>query len=182
MTIVAMVVLAYFCGISLSVHRKIFGYKKNHRFLLFFADILFCISQAILIFVVLYYINGGYLRFYIFVIFAFTLLVYYRFHDKRVNQWVAHLFFRLGQIYRFFCRVFNILFIKPIFGLLLILLFSVKILKNLLFMIGKILYILILRPIFWLISLLIPRMAKEIGLNGWKWIYNRIAGRFSKEK
>lgn len=182
LTIAAMVMLAYVCGIFLSVHRALFSYNKNRRLLLIILDILFCISQGLLIFVVLYYINGGQLRFYSFVIFLLTLLIYYRFHEKRVNKWIERVFYRIGQLFRIFVKVFNILFVKPVLGLLMILLFSVKILKNLLFMIGKILYILILRPILWILGLFIPRIVKEKARSLWEKIYNWMIGRFPKKE
>ncbi len=174
LTIAAMVVLAYASGISLSIHRSLFIYKKNRRYRLLLADLLFCISQSLLIFGVLYAVNGGRLRFYSFIIFGLTLLVYYRFHEKWVNKGVEKVFYWIRQMYHFVCRLIYNLFIRPLLGLLMLLLLSVKILKNLTFFVMKILYMLTLKPLFWIIWILVPKKTKEVLRNVCLQVYNKI--------
>lgn len=181
LTIAAMIILAYVSGISLSIHRALFVYKKNRRFGLLLADLLFCISQGFLIFGVLYIVNGGRLRFYSFIFFALAMLIYYRFHEKWVNKAIEKVFNWIRQVYRVVCRLVYNLFIRPLLGLLMLLLLSVKILKNLTFYIGKILYMLTLKPLFWLTWTLLPNKTKEVLRKVCLQVYHKVLLRFVKK-
>src|SRR5690606_14067160 len=158
-TMIAMIGMGSYFGAALETYSRFFRRKRKRRWTVVVNDILFWIVQSLLLFYVLYNVNYGEIRFYIFLAilcgYAFyqSLLknLYIRFLDLAVNFFM--------KLYRLIVRLGTLLIYKPVRGLVLfiistcILLIRIlsKILKGLLSFLWSLLKI-ILYPIFLIVK------------------------------
>ncbi len=158
-TMIAMIGMGSYFGAALETYSRFFRRKRKRRWTVAINDVLFWIVQVLLLFYVLYIVNFGEIRFYIFLAllcgYAFyqSLLknLYIRFLDLAVNFFM--------KLYRLIVRLGTLLIYKPVRGLVLfiistcILLIRIlsKILKGLLSFLWSLLKI-ILYPIFLIVK------------------------------
>lgn len=158
-TMIAMIGMGSYFGAALETYSRFFRRRRKKRWTVVVNDVLFWILQALLLFYVLYMVNYGEIRFYIFL----ALLCGYAFYQSLLKNfyiWFLDLavnFFT--KLYRVLVRLGTLFIYRPIRGLvlfvlstaLLLLRFLGNIFKGLMFFLSSLLKI-ILYPIFLIVK------------------------------
>lgn len=160
-TILSMIIGGFYLGIAHETYRRFTPYWKHHTFLVYFLEVSFWLSQTGILFFLLYKVNAGELRLYIF---AACLLGYsiYQVVAATIYKKLLELMIRfIVSIYRGCRKVIQILLITPLkwlFNLLLmILIVSGQVILKLI--------MIVLLPIKWIAQLiyrLLPMKIKKI--------------------
>ncbi|WP_264741084.1 spore cortex biosynthesis protein YabQ [Cytobacillus firmus] len=181
-TMLAMIGMGSVFGAALDTYNRFLQRTKRKSWLVFINDILFWLVQGLAIFYILFLVNKGELRFYIFIALLCGFAAYQSLFKKMYLR-VLEISIRMAiSIYRFFVKAFTLLIYKPIQGLIMALIAIVV-------MLGKGLYSLfkaILRvfwfilkavflPVKWILSLLWKLLPKKIKKTVEK-LYNKLAG------
>lgn len=140
-TMLAMIIAGFCVGINLESFRHFKPYWDQGLILKYMLEILFWLLQTLLVFLVLYKVNLGEIRFYLLIAFFLGYSIYKGLFAQVYKRLLLYIL-RVGKrSYIFFRRIFHYLIIKPVMGLLTVLG------AILLFMIR-----LIMTPIFYLLS------------------------------
>ena len=114
LTLIAMVSSGFYLGIINDTYRRFTPYWKEKIITKYLLEILFWSSQTVLLFYVLFRVNGGELRFYIFAAcllgFAFYQVAAAAIYKKILEQIIRI----ITAIYRFFARLVYALIFTPI--------------------------------------------------------------------
>jgi spore cortex biosynthesis protein YabQ len=113
-TIISMIGMGSYLGAALDTYQFFLNRPKRNRWMVFLNDLLFWIVQALLVFYVLFYVNKGELRLYVFLAILCGLAAY--------QSLLKHLYVRLLkqtvhlviQIYRFMVRLIQVFVVKPV--------------------------------------------------------------------
>ncbi|MBR7554309.1 spore cortex biosynthesis protein YabQ [Allobacillus sp. GCM10007491] len=124
-------------------------------------DIVFFLTEACVLFYFLYQINGGILKFYLFLAVALGISVYY----ALLQNWYLWLLDKLVRLVKGFVgmvlRILNRIVFQPIIWILLqvftLIVFILHILQKVIGLIGKM--------VWWLVGPLIPEKIKRSGLS-----------------
>lgn len=187
-TMLAMIGMGSYFGLSLDTYNRFLQRSKRKSWFVFCNDILFWLLQGLSIFYVLFQVNQGELRFYIFL----ALLCGFAAYQSLLKKLYLHLLeFVIGlsmRIYRFFVKIFQVMVYKPIYTLVLTLISLIIMLgKGLLALVRGIFKVLLFflkilfKPVEWLGLLLwniLPKGVKKI----LEKIYNNGAGNFYRVK
>lgn len=188
MTMLAMVGMGSVFGAALDTYNRFLKRTKRNRLLVFMNDILFWIVQGLAIFYILFLVNSGELRFYIFIALLCGFAAYQSLFKGVYLRILEILISIVISFYRFLLKVFHFVIYKPIYMLvaavisLIImlgkgLLSLLKVVWKLLLFILKI----VLLPVQWtfrLIWKLLPKRIKKLVDK----IYNKMAGIFKQIK
>lgn len=113
-TMIAMIAMGSYFGIALDTYKRLFQRSKRKLWFVFLNDILFWILQALIIFYILYIVNNGEIRFYIFLAllcgFAFYQSLLKNFYT-RMLEW--NIQFTI-KTYQFITRLIQVTIIRPI--------------------------------------------------------------------
>lgn len=145
----AMVGMGSWLGVAIDTYQRLF--RRTKRRIVIVYDLLFWIFQSILIFYVLYLVNHGELRFYIFLALLCGFSAYQSLLKTFYNRILEKLLLFSKKLYQFKKRIVTIFLFQPIFLVLTALLqILLWIGKGLLFMASFIFRILIfvLKPLF----------------------------------
>jgi spore cortex biosynthesis protein YabQ len=175
-------------GMMFDTYQRFLDRPNRKSWIVFFNDLLFWVIQALIIFYILFLVNNGELRFYIFVALlcgfaAYQSLfkgIYLRLLEAIINTVIA--------IYRLMRRAFLLLIYKPVLGLIQLIisiiillgrgLFSlVKFILNILWVVLKVIWV----PIEKIMLLLWKLLPKTIKKSVEK-LYNKTAGIFMEIK
>lgn len=187
-TMLAMIGMGGFFGAALDTYNRFLKRRKRKNWIVFLNDVLFWFLQGLIIFYVLFIVNEGELRFYIFIALvcgfaAYQSLLkamYLRFLEK-VIAWIV-------SVWRFLVKLVIHLIYKPILALITFIislaLMLAKSLLSLVILLGKIIFWLlklVLKPVR-LIFLLFWKLSPEKIKKFVEKIYNKNAGLFTKIK
>lgn len=157
-TMIAMVLCGFYFGIALDTLRRFTPYWRESRFMVYFMEISFWFTQTLLLLYVLYLVNAGELRVYVFVacllgysIYRVTAANIY----KKVLEVIIHL---IRSIYHFCKRLGETLIIRPIKWILSITLWALGLCFSILFYIVNLIFV----PFRWLLQLLYFLLPKKI--------------------
>ncbi|SFM31029.1 spore cortex biosynthesis protein YabQ [Salibacterium qingdaonense] len=142
-TMAAMLVMGVGTGISLDIYERLFVQLIPSSWIRAGGDILFWFLQALIVFYVLFWVNSGDLRFYIFPVLALGFLLY-RYLGRASFLRILEFFCRtVNQMYRIFSAVVKILILHPLNFILQLAVSSVMIgltiIRNFLFLCLRIL-------------------------------------------
>ncbi len=182
-TMLAMIGMGSMFGAALDTYNRFLNRTKRKRWLVFLNDILFWILQALFIFYILFIVNFGEVRFYIFLALLCGFAAYQSLLKGIYLQFLDWIIRTAISVYLFFVKVFKNMIFSPIKWLVL---FIVSILFTLgkgvwgvLKLLYKVLFgtiHVLLKPIFWLIrifwGLLPKKLTKEV-----EKLYNKFAGK-----
>ncbi|MGJ9460220.1 spore cortex biosynthesis protein YabQ [Oceanobacillus sp. CF4.6] len=177
LTLIAMVSSGFYLGIIQETFRRFTPYWKNSTFLTYFLEISFWLTQTGIIFYVLFRVNAGELRLYVFLACFLGFSMYQVFAKsvyKIVLEWIIQI---TSAIYRFFKSLFQGLIITPISWIIKLIL---RIIVSIITLLGSIiLFILkmVLTP-FWWIAIGIYKVAPSTFKN----FLHKIAGFYSTMK
>lgn len=188
LTMIAMIGMGSYFGAALDTYNRFLQRSKRQSWLVFINDILFWFLQGLSIFYVLFLVNKGELRFYIFLALLCGFAAYQSLLKRGYLRLLEIVISMVISIYRFFVKAFQILIYKPIYSLLMAII-------TLIIMLGKGLYALVkwickvllsvirvfLKPFGWLMILLWNLLPKKIKKMLEK-LYNKFAGFFQKTK
>lgn len=188
LTMIAMIGMGSYFGAALDTYNRFLQRSKRQSWLVFINDILFWFLQGLSIFYVLFLVNKGELRFYIFLALLCGFAAYQSLLKRGYLRLLEIVISMVISIYRFFVKAFHILIYKPIYSLLMAII-------TLIIMLGKGLYALVkwickvllsvirvfLKPFGWLMILLWNLLPKKIKKMLEK-LYNKFAGFFQKTK
>jgi len=113
-TMLAMIGMGSYFGAALDTYSRLFNRSKRNVIVRGINDILFWIVHAFLTFYILYLVNNGEIRFYIFL----ALLCGFAFYQSLLKifyNWLLEWFIRLTvRTYRFGVKLFSTVIIKPV--------------------------------------------------------------------
>ncbi|WP_033826385.1 spore cortex biosynthesis protein YabQ [Bacillus andreraoultii] len=191
-TMIAMIGMGSYFGAALDTYSRLFNRSKRNVYIRAINDILFWILQVLLIFYVLYLVNNGEIRFYIFLAllcgFAFYQSLLKNIYTRLLEQ-IIHVTIRT---YRFGVNLFSNLLVKPIVMLLTFLLSVVvligKLLLRIILIIWKIIYTIykiIMKPFRYLGKYIWKAVPKSVRIKGniafkkvanvIKWMINKLS-------
>jgi spore cortex biosynthesis protein YabQ len=188
LTMLSMIGMGSLFGVMFDTYQRFLDRPNRKSWIVFFNDLLFWVIQALIIFYILFLVNNGELRFYIFVALlcgfaAYQALfkgVYLKFLELMINTVIA--------IYRFMKRTFQLLIYKPILGIVqlvisIIILLGRGIFSLVKFVLKVLLFILkvlwsIIEKILLIVWKLLPKGIKKYVEK----LYNRTAGIFMEIK
>ncbi len=183
-----MIGMGSYFGASLDTYNRFLQRSKRKRWIVFCHDILFWFLQGLSIFYVLFLVNKGELRFYIFLALLCGFAAYQSLLKEGYLRLLEIVISMVISIYRFFVKMIRILIFRPIYSLVM-LLFSLMLMggKGLLALAqgcGKVLLFIVqvlLKPFEWILKLfwnLLPKKIKKLVEK----LYNYFAGIFHKSK
>src|SRR4051795_10368202 len=184
MTMLAMISMGVFFGAALDTYNRFLQRRKRKSWLVFINDILFWLFQGLFIFFVLFHVNQGELRFYIFLALLCGFASYQSILKQVYLKCLEKLISIVIAIFRFFVKLVRLLVYKPIQILISVLVSTIMMIgKSLLFLLkGSIRCILsitrvLCMPIMWILLLfwkLLPKGLKKFVEK----LYNKLAGNF----
>jgi spore cortex biosynthesis protein YabQ len=181
----SMIGMGMLFGVMFDTYQRFLNRPKRNQWIVFFNDLLFWIIQALLIFYILFLVNNGELRFYIFIALLCGFAAYQSLFKGIYLRLLEILISTVIAVYRFLKNTFLMLVYKPVIGLIqlviLIILFLGRglftlvkfVFKVLLFIIKTILF----TPLMKIILILWKLLPKSLKKNVEK-LYNRTAGKF----
>lgn len=160
-TMIAMIIMGGWLGVALDTYGRFLKRPKRASWVLFLYDLLFWIVQALLFFYILLLVNEGQLRFYIILAilcgYAAYQSLFRNFYLKFLEMIIK------GSIWTYFFikRLLTLFVVRPIRGLIKLLIAIVLFIGNVFLMLGKLLWKLlhiffniIYRPIKWFFKIL----------------------------
>lgn len=172
MTMLSMIGMGCVFGASLDTYQRFIKRTKRKGWIVFFNDILFWLLQGLAVFYILFIINQGELRFYIFIALLCGFAAYQSMLKNLYLKALEIFISFVIAIYRFIVKFVTIAIIRPIEGIITALIAVIIMLgKLILFVlkcIGKVILFLlniIFMPIKWLFQLmwkLLPIRVKKV--------------------
>ena len=150
LTMLAMIGMGSLFGASLDTHNRFLKRSKRKSWIVFINDILFWLFQGLSIFYVLFSVNMGELRFYIFLALLCGFAAYQSLFKKTYLKVLERAITITISVYVFFVKAFRLLIIRP-------LQFLAATVLSLLIMAGRGLYALVkwlLAVLLWVLKLL----------------------------
>lgn len=188
LTMLAMIGMGSYFGAALDTYNRFLNRTKRRSWVVFCNDILFWLLQGLAIFYVLFLVNKGELRFYIFVALLCGFAAYQSLLKRGYLRLLEIVIRLIISIYQFLVKTLILLIYKPIRFLVLtvisICLLLGKGLLALVRFISKVLLWLVkalLKFMSWVLLLLWNLLPKNIKIPTKK-LYNKIAGLFGKTK
>ncbi|TLS34982.1 spore cortex biosynthesis protein YabQ [Pseudalkalibacillus caeni] len=174
-TMVSMVAMGLWLGMAVDTYGRFFHPSKNKHIILYLNDILFWLLQGLLVFYVLFSVNEGELRLYVFLALLCGYAAYRALIEKIFRSFLEMIIQGVVGTYRFFRKIVIVLIINPIKGILKLLLALGMMVVSTISAIFFFLLKLILTPIKWLgrgLWHLVPKQVKRF--------FYRIAGFLTK--
>lgn len=183
LTMLAMIGMGSLFGASLDTHNRFLKRSKRKSWIVFINDIMFWLFQGLSVFYVLFSVNMGELRFYIFIALLCGFAAYQSLFKKIYLKILERAITITINVYIFFVKAVRMLVVRP-------LQFLAATVLSLLIMTGRGLYSLVkwlLAVLLWLLKNLLWKPVKMILLLFWKLLpkkvkksveklYNKLAG------
>ncbi|HLS59825.1 MAG TPA: spore cortex biosynthesis protein YabQ [Virgibacillus sp.] len=157
-TMIAMVLCGFYFGIALDTLRRFTPYWRDSRFMTYFMEISFWFTQTLFLFYVLYVVNAGELRVYVFVA-CFLGYSVYQVVAANIYKKVLEVIIQLIQsIYQFCKKVGETLIFRPIKWTFSIILRILRMCSSIIFYIVNLIFV----PFRWFLQLLNFLLPKKI--------------------
>lgn len=181
-TLVAMIGMGSFFGAALDTYNRFLKRSQRKRWIVFVHDVLFWVIQGLLIFYVLFLVNEGEFRFYLFLALLCGFSAYQALF-KRLYVSSLEMFIKIViNIFEFFVKSVQLFIILPIkwlittiisifIGIWKVFFFLLKWLGKLIFMILRV----IIKPFQWII-IKIWKMLPETTTKKVAKFYNKLTG------
>jgi spore cortex biosynthesis protein YabQ len=188
MTMLAMIGMGTFFGITLDTYNRFLQRSKRKSWLVFINDVLFWVFQGLFIFYVLFQINQGEWRFYIFLA-LFCGFAFYQGLCKEIYlKSLEKLILMAIRISKFCVRLFYVLIYKPIAALISLLISTILVIGTGLLSLLKwcirciwFMFKLIWKPMLWALLLfwkIVPKNIKKFVEK----LYNKGTGKLKQLK
>lgn len=177
-----MAAMGSYLGAAIDTYNRFLFRSKRKSWLVFLNDIFFWILQGLIFFYVLFVINQGELRFYIFLAILCGFAAYQSLLKRGYARVLEIIITMIISIYRYAVKIFLMLIYRPIVSLLLGCVSLVTIIGKGLFMLVKwtiqviwTIIKLVFTPVKWLLILFWNLLPKHIKKTVEK-LYNKLAG------
>ncbi|RDI38419.1 spore cortex biosynthesis protein YabQ [Falsibacillus pallidus] len=187
-TMLAMIAMGSFFGAALDTYSRFLKRNKRKRWLVFINDVLFWVMYGLFTFYILYKVNFGEVRFYIFIAILCGFAAYQALFKKAYLK-LLEIFIRMTiKIYLMIVKTIQLMLVRPvtwIFFTLTTIVFTL--LKGIWTLVKALLKILLwllkifLAPIFWMMKIFWKLMPKKIKKSVEK-LYNYLAGKWKRVK
>jgi spore cortex biosynthesis protein YabQ len=175
-------------GVMFDTYQRFLDRPNRKSWIVFINDLLFWVIQALIIFYILFLVNNGELRFYIFVALLCGFAAYQSLFKGIYLKLLEAMIRSVIALYQFIRRAFQLLIYKPVVGILQLLisiiillgrgtLSLVKFILKILLFILKVLWVPIAKIIIILWKLLPKSIKKYV-----EKLYNKTAGIFMEIK
>jgi spore cortex biosynthesis protein YabQ len=188
LTMISMIGMGSLFGVMFDTYQRFLDRPNRKSWIVFFNDLLFWVIQALIIFYILFLVNNGELRFYIFVALLCGFAAYQSLFKGVYLRLLEFMIKTAIAIYRFIRRAFQLLIYKPVIGLIQLVISIIILIGRGLFSLVKFVLkvILFILKIFWvpvvkIILILWKLLPKSIKKYVEK-LYNRTAGIFMEIK
>jgi len=114
LTLITMILSGFYLGVAQETFRRFTVYWKGRLFLTYFLEILFWMTQAGILFYILYRVNQGELRIYIVLACLFGFSIYQALAKQLYKKLLEHVIRVFKAIYRGIERMINFLLISPL--------------------------------------------------------------------
>ena len=187
-TMLAMIAMGSFFGAALDTYSRFLKRSKRKRWLVFINDVLFWVLYGLLTFYVLYHVNFGEIRFYIFIAIICGFAAYQALF-KKIYLHLLEICIRVViSIYEFIVKTLQTLLVRPIRWIILTLITIIfAIIKGLWSLVKGLWSILLwllkilISPIFWVLKIFWKLLPKKIKKSVDK-LYNYLAGKWKQIK
>lgn len=160
LTMISMIMSGFYLGIARDTYRRFSPYWRHFMFLRYLFEVVFWMTQTLLLFYILYRVNAGELRTYIFIACLLGFSIYKVIFSSLYKKILEVAIRILLMIYHFGKEVFRMFIVTPIRGILYLILLVFQFIISILFFIIK----LIIIPIRWAVELafsLLPKKAQK---------------------
>lgn len=188
MTMLAMIGMGSCFGAALDTYNRFLQRSKRKSWIVFCNDILFWLLQGLTIFYVLYLVNQGELRLYIFIALLCGFAAYQSLLKQGYLRLLEIVISMIISIYKFIVKMFYVIIFKPIqsivLGIISIIILIGKGLWSLVKLVLKVLLFtlkVLFAPVKWILSIFWNLMPKFIKKTVEK-LYNKFAGNYYKIK
>ncbi|MBP1970374.1 spore cortex biosynthesis protein YabQ [Virgibacillus natechei] len=162
MTMIAMVLSGFYLGIIQETFRRFTLYWEKRVIFSYFMEVCFWLTQTVILFYVLFRLNGGEFRLYIVAAGLLGFAMYQVFAARIYKRILERIIRTTAAIYQFFARMVQAIIITPIQWIVKLLIRSVLVLAGLLgsilLFIGK----LIIVPIKWVLQLIYRLLPEKV--------------------
>jgi spore cortex biosynthesis protein YabQ len=188
LTMLSMIGMGSLFGVMFDTYQRFLDRPNRKSWIVFINDLLFWVIQALIIFYILFLVNNGELRFYIFVALLCGFAAYQSLFKGIYLKLLEAMIRSVIALYQFIRRAFQLLIYKPVVGIIQLLIsiiillgrgtFSfVKFILKVLLFILKVLWVPIAKIII-IIWKLLPKSIKKYVEK----LYNKTAGFFMEIK
>lgn len=118
LTMLSMIGMGTLFGAMFDTYQRFLKRPKRKSWIVFFNDLLFWITQALIIFYVLFLVNNGELRFYIFVALLCGFAAYQSLLKGMYVRLLELIIRTVISVYRFIRKSFLVLIYKPVVGII----------------------------------------------------------------
>jgi spore cortex biosynthesis protein YabQ len=188
LTMLSMIGMGSLFGVMFDTYQRFLDRPNRKSWIVFINDLLFWVIQALIIFYILFLVNNGELRFYIFVALLCGFAAYQSLFKGIYLKLLEAMIRSVIALYQFIRRAFQLLIYKPVVGIIQLLIsiiillgrgtFSlVKFILKVILFILKVLWVPIVKIIIILWKLLPKSIKKYV-----EKLYNKTAGIFMEIK
>ncbi|GAB3808167.1 spore cortex biosynthesis protein YabQ [Virgibacillus kimchii] len=176
-TMIAMTSGGFYLGLVLDTFRRFSSSWKHRVIFPYVMETSFWLMQTIILFYVLFRVNGGELRLYIFLACLLGFAIYQVFAARLYKKLLERIILVIKAIYRFMDRLIRVLIIHPIRWLLMLIISIILGLYKVIISVLSFLFRVIFTPIRWVFQGFYQLLPKRF-----KIFLNKIAGFYSTMK
>src|SRR5699024_12815245 len=114
MSLISMVIGGFYLGMAIDTFRRFSTYWERNVFFKYLLEICFWLMQSLILFYVLFRVNDGEIRFYIFLSCLLGFATYQALAASIYKQLLEGVIRIVRSIYRFFKRLIEVLIIIPV--------------------------------------------------------------------
>ncbi|RYG72686.1 spore cortex biosynthesis protein YabQ [Lentibacillus lipolyticus] len=175
LTMISMTAGGFYLGMVLDTYRRLSIHWKGSPLMKYFMEIVFWLTQTMLLFYVLFRVNSGELRFYVFLACLLGFSMYKGLAAKAYKALLEHVIRIVAAAYRFCKRTIEVLIITPVTWLIRFIITTAMFVLGTLAAIVRWLVRVIVVPLFWLCRLLYRMLPLSVQKK-----LHKIAGFYSK--
>lgn len=158
LTMVSMIIGGFYLGMARDTYLRFSPYWRQRIILRYVLEIAFWMIQTILLFYILYRVNAGELRAYIFIACLLGVSIYKVFFASLYKKVLELMIRLLLMIYRIFREIIRVVVVIPIKGIVYFILLMFQFVFTVLFFIIK----LILPPFKWIVIFAFSLLPKKL--------------------
>ncbi|WP_042147481.1 spore cortex biosynthesis protein YabQ [Paucisalibacillus sp. EB02] len=175
LTMVSMIAGGFYLGITLDTFRRFQRHWKRNVFLVYFMEISFWLTQVFILYFILFQVNLGELRFYVFVACLLGFAAYQALAANLYKRLLERMIMIAARIYQILHNLVKNFIIAPIRYLIQLLIACVIFLFNMVMLVLGFVLKCVYLPIKWLFKQIYRLLPKKFKL-----FLHKIAGFYSK--
>lgn len=172
-----MVLGGFYLGIAQETFRRFARHWKSRTFLAYFMEVSFWLTQTFILYYILFRVNSGELRVYVFVAGLLGFSIYQVIAANIYKRLLERLIVIGIDIYEFLARVVNSLVFTPVKYIVQAMITIILFIVNAIFVVLKYVLFILLSPIKWMLNVIYRMLPKKIHV-----FFHNLAGFYSKIK